>query len=128
MENERIWILFARRVSGEITPEELEELKALIRDQPDQNYSMEIVLRYFDADSKADEQDDADMAHRLWPRLEAAMHQPKITYSRPPAGDGGDRSPGDPGGHDPSDKGIEVRVKGLNISGEGQSLPFREIS
>jgi putative ABC transport system permease protein len=84
MENERIWILFARRVSGEITPEELEELKVLIRDQPERDYSMEIILEYFESGRKADEQDDEDRARRLWPRLEAAMHQPKITYSRPP--------------------------------------------
>jgi len=35
MKEDRIWILFASRVSGDITPEELKELEVLIREQPD---------------------------------------------------------------------------------------------
>jgi hypothetical protein len=65
MEDNRIWILFGRRVSGEITPEELEELRALVRERPDQGYSMEIVLRYLESGRKSDERADADIALRI---------------------------------------------------------------
>jgi hypothetical protein len=49
MEDDRIWILFARRVSREINPEELKELEALIREQPEHMYSMNIILRYMES-------------------------------------------------------------------------------
>jgi transmembrane sensor len=84
MEEERIWILFGRRVSGEITPEELKELQALMRERPDEGHFMEMVLEFWESERKADEQADAERAQRLWPRLEAAMHGQKITQSNPP--------------------------------------------
>jgi hypothetical protein len=49
MEDDRIWTLFARRVSGEITPEESRELEALIREQPEHQYSMDIILRFMES-------------------------------------------------------------------------------
>jgi transmembrane sensor len=73
MEDDRIWILFARRISGEITPEELKELDALIREQPDRGFSMEIILRLFESERKVDERVDAEMKRRLWSRIEAAI-------------------------------------------------------
>jgi hypothetical protein len=87
MEEDRIWILFGRRVSGEITPEELKELKALMRERPDEGYSMEIILGFLESERKADEQADAERAARLWPRLEVVMHAPEVTYSNPPLTD-----------------------------------------
>ena len=73
MEEDRIWILFGRRVSGEITPEESAELKALMRERPDQGYFMEIIFGFFESDRKADERTGTEIAASLWPRLEAAM-------------------------------------------------------
>jgi hypothetical protein len=73
MEEDQIWILFGRRVSGEITPEELTELKALMRERPDEGYPMEIIFGFFESDRKVDERTDAEIAASLWPRLEAAM-------------------------------------------------------
>jgi transmembrane sensor len=84
MEEDRIWILFGRRVSGEITPEELKELRALMDKRPDEGYSMEIIFTFLESDRKADEQDAAEMAKKLWPRLEAAMHAQERTHSKPP--------------------------------------------
>ena len=84
MEDDRIWILFGRRVSGEITPEELEELKALMRELPDQGYSMEMIFGFFESDGKADERTDAEIAASLWPRLEAAMHTSEVKPENPP--------------------------------------------
>jgi transmembrane sensor len=49
MEDDRIWILFARRISGEITPEEVKELEALVREHPEHVYSMDIILRYMES-------------------------------------------------------------------------------
>ena len=71
--------MFGRRVSGEITPEELKELKALMRERPDEGYSMEIIFGVLESDRKADERADAERAERLWPRLEAAMTNPVKT-------------------------------------------------
>ena len=76
MEEDRIWILFGRRISGEITPEELKELQALMRERPDEGHSMEMVLEFLESEKKADERADAERAERLWPRLEAAMTNP----------------------------------------------------
>jgi transmembrane sensor len=83
MEQERIWILFGRRVSGEITPEELKELKALMRERPDEGYSMEIIFGVLESDRKADERTDAERAQKLWLRLQAAMHAADVTHSNP---------------------------------------------
>jgi hypothetical protein len=86
MKEDRIWILFARRVSGDITPEELKELEALIREQPDRGYSMDIILRLVESDQRSGEPVAMDTARGLWPRLEAAMHKtenPKVTHSNP---------------------------------------------
>jgi hypothetical protein len=83
MEEDRIWILFGRRVSGEITPEELKELKVLMRERPDEGYSMEVIFGFLESDRKADERTDGERAQKLWLRLEAAMHTPEVTYSNP---------------------------------------------
>jgi hypothetical protein len=64
--DDRIWILFARRVSGEITPEEQQELEALIREQPERAYFMEIVLKYFNGNAKTDEQVERRMSDMRW--------------------------------------------------------------
>jgi hypothetical protein len=50
-EENRIWILLARRVTGEITERELDEFKALVRAWPDLSYSVDIVIRFMDADN-----------------------------------------------------------------------------
>jgi hypothetical protein len=83
MKEDRIWVLFGRRVSGEITAEELKELKALMDKRPDEGHSMEIIFRFLEADRKADEQAAAEMAKRLWSRLEAAMHASEATHEVP---------------------------------------------
>jgi hypothetical protein len=83
MKEDRIWILFGRRVSGEITPEESEELKVLMRERPDQGYSMEVIFGFFESDGKVDERTDAEIAASLWPRLEAAMHASEVASSNP---------------------------------------------
>jgi hypothetical protein len=70
---DRIWILFARRVSGEITPEEQKELEALMREQPEWGHYMETILKYFDSEAKADQQEEIERSDRAWRRLKAAM-------------------------------------------------------
>jgi hypothetical protein len=43
MENERIWILIANQLAREISPEELEELHVLLKENPDIGISMETL-------------------------------------------------------------------------------------
>jgi hypothetical protein len=86
MKEDRIWILFASRVSGDITPEELKELEVLIREQPDHGYSMDIILRFFESYQRTGQPVAKHTVRGLWPRLEAAMHKTgnsKITHSNP---------------------------------------------
>ena len=50
MEENRIWILLARRVLGEITANESEELANLINVQPEMGYCVDIVVRFMETD------------------------------------------------------------------------------
>jgi putative ABC transport system permease protein len=43
MEKERIWVLFAKQLAKEISPEELEELHDLLKKNPDARYSIQII-------------------------------------------------------------------------------------
>jgi hypothetical protein len=43
MEKERIWVLFAKQLAREISPEELEELHDLLKKNPDAGYSIQII-------------------------------------------------------------------------------------
>lgn len=50
MEDDRIWILLARRVLGEITAKESEELANLINVRPEMSYCVDIVVRFMEMD------------------------------------------------------------------------------
>ena len=54
MEDDRIWLLFARRVSREITPEEVKELEALVGEHPEHVYAMDIIQRFFESGPPVD--------------------------------------------------------------------------
>ena len=57
MENERIWILIANKLAGEISPEELHELYDLLKKNPDIGYSLKILSAFW----KTREQPDQDL-------------------------------------------------------------------
>lgn len=66
MENERIWILFARQLAGEISREELHELNDLLEKNPDTGYSMEILSAFWKTEEQTDQnQEDAFASHLL---------------------------------------------------------------
>ena len=73
MTNDRIWVLFARRVSGEITAAELLELAHLISKDPGHGYPMDILIHYFEATPAIDERDLIDRSERIWARLATTL-------------------------------------------------------
>lgn len=75
MEDERIWILFARRVSGEITEKELQEPDELIRQRSDNGFSIEVVLRYFDGTAKDFAGVPPGDMEKTWKRLQELMRK-----------------------------------------------------
>ena len=54
--HEHIWNLIARKLSGEITVAEQQELEALLHANPDGNYSMEILQDIFKSNKEPDRQ------------------------------------------------------------------------
>ena len=46
-QNNRIWVLMSRRLSGEATPAEAEELHQLLEQAPDKQYLFEVLHAYF---------------------------------------------------------------------------------
>ena len=48
MPNNRLWLLFARRLSGEASPEESAELQALLQEHPDNQHLLDFLHNYFD--------------------------------------------------------------------------------
>jgi len=49
MQNNRLWILMSRRLSGEISLAEAEELQQLLEQSPDKHYLLDILHSYFTA-------------------------------------------------------------------------------
>jgi transmembrane sensor len=49
MQENRLWLLMARRLSNEITPAELDELWDLLEESPDKEYLLNILHAYFTA-------------------------------------------------------------------------------
>jgi transmembrane sensor len=69
MPNNRLWLLMSRRLSGEASPAELEELESLLEDLPGKQYLLEILNVYFDAhvDGTADSGfTDQDLEERFY--------------------------------------------------------------
>jgi transmembrane sensor len=68
MQNNRLWLLMSRRLSGEASPAELEELGNLLEESPEKQYLLDILHSYFvspavEADGK--EADEPDMEERF---------------------------------------------------------------
>jgi ferric-dicitrate binding protein FerR (iron transport regulator) len=47
IQNNRLWVLMSRRLSGEASPPEAEELQQLLEQSPDKHYLLEILHSYF---------------------------------------------------------------------------------
>ena len=67
-QDNRIWVLMSRRLSGEATPAEAEELRSLLEQSPDKEYLFGVLHSYFTrAPSPADDRtgEDADLEARF---------------------------------------------------------------
>jgi putative ABC transport system permease protein len=65
MENERIWLLFARKLAGEISPEELHELDDLLEKNPDIGFSFEILSAYWKTKGQPEQDREYEFANLL---------------------------------------------------------------
>ena len=61
-EQERIWILMARKLAGEATPEELTELARYQQEHPDKTYSLQVLADLWRSQNTSDQQQAADEA------------------------------------------------------------------
>lgn len=60
MENDRLYELISRKLAGEATPEEIEELREYFRKNPHDQYFNELITSYWNSQLDKSEQDDAD--------------------------------------------------------------------
>jgi len=68
MKENRLWVLFARHLSGEASPAELEELQTLLQLYPDQQYVQDLMRNYFNsthADIEKQEPEDVNFEERF---------------------------------------------------------------
>lgn len=69
MHTDRIWTLLARKLAGEVSPEEIGELESLLRENPDTHLQMQALIESWDnkPDSNADNLEAAydTIIHRL---------------------------------------------------------------
>ncbi|HZK63353.1 MAG TPA: hypothetical protein VFC34_04360, partial [Puia sp.] len=67
MNEDRLWFLLARNLSGEASDPEAEELRLLFRQNPDKQYLADIISTYFKAPSSGTETENAgiDFNQRL---------------------------------------------------------------
>ncbi|MDP4251971.1 MAG: FecR family protein, partial [Bacteroidota bacterium] len=65
MDEDRLWFLLARNLSGEASPTEAEELRLLLRQNPDKQYLTDIINTYFNARASETENAGIDFNQRL---------------------------------------------------------------
>lgn len=65
MTQENFWILFSKRIAGEASPEELQELDKMMREHPEWNYASQNLELLWQTNPEPDTQADADafLAH-----------------------------------------------------------------
>lgn len=60
MNDRRKWQLLARRLAGEATPEELEELEQIIKEDPLLSHQHDVNQNFWNSHSLSDEEDDSE--------------------------------------------------------------------
>lgn len=91
-QDNRLWFLIARRLSGETSPEEAEELQGLIEHSPDKQYLLDILHSYFTVqpfDEKGQSAGDMDLESRFRriievPSADFPIADKELTDSRKP--------------------------------------------
>jgi len=85
-QNNRLWVLLSRRLSGEASPAELDELTGLLEQQPDQQYLLTILHTYFTAhpEEAADSltASDDDLDGRLYKIFGSSLILPETTAAK----------------------------------------------
>jgi len=91
MSKDRIWFLVSKKLAGEASAEELNELEGLLRSDPDMHYALQNITDLWNLSAPADnEADDAFNRHinRLknagveWDQPEETHSQPEFTYTQ----------------------------------------------
>ena len=80
MIDDRIWKLIAKKLSGEASPEELQELEKLVKDNPGLHHSIEAFTKFWESPVKQTANPDPS---KLWERIRA-QHMP-IKLPKAPA-------------------------------------------
>src|SRR5689334_9444907 len=91
MSKDRIWFLVGKKLAGEASAEELNELEGLLRSDPDMHYALQNITDLWNLSAPVDnEADDAFNRHvnRLknagveWDKPEETHGQPEFTYTQ----------------------------------------------
>jgi transmembrane sensor len=93
MQNNRLWLLMARRLSGEANPSEQEELQDFLEQHPEKQYLLELIHSYFDAHKGAEtdlEVPDTDFEERFFRTLPQNEDVSLYPISNPDGGDQAD--------------------------------------
>src|SRR5580693_3103966 len=68
MHDEKIWKLVARRLAGETSEKDLVELSALLKENPEISYQLEVILNYWGKPKNKNERADELQIARLMKR------------------------------------------------------------
>ncbi|MBS1669019.1 MAG: FecR family protein [Bacteroidetes bacterium] len=80
MEQDHIWELVAKKLSGEAGEEELQELKQLLRNHPDLHYPIQYIIDLWKSDTTGFKSGDA---HEAFNRHVERMEEHNVSYSEP---------------------------------------------
>jgi len=78
MQQERIWSIIAKKLSGEASPEELSELANLLRQQPEMHYPIQAISDLWESPAKEANQ---GLAIDAFAKMMSRMKQQGIPYS-----------------------------------------------
>src|ERR1700760_4696501 len=79
MENERLWILLAKKKSGEASSEELAELELLLSQKDHSSYSHEVIENIWE--EPLGFLPEMDLKESTWNNIEKLISQPRKTFS-----------------------------------------------
>lgn len=84
MTEERCWLLVSLRLSGEASPEELEELDTLVRSQPHLNLQIELFTKIWNSRHQGLPLSKELAFSRHMQRLSSHLAEPAMKYENPP--------------------------------------------
>jgi len=87
MNEERLWLLVSLQLSGEATPEELEELNSLLQQHPEKHLQVEIVRNMWKKEATAHEMVRDNSYDRHLQRLSNHLSEPVLQFEPAAAGE-----------------------------------------